>query len=162
MDDYATRREFRKLQESLGELEEKIGKIPPFLKPKEKEKEREVRKPMLEPERSEEETRVTSEEINHFSYLWIPALILFGFGDTLTSYLVFAAGGREANPVLGAMIPDGGMLSFVVIKTLILVGLLVISYFILPKRQGWVVPSILTLVGTFLVAYNMVSLFTLI
>lgn len=165
---YATREQFEELTEELEALEKGRGRKPLPERPRE---ERKVKVP--EPPAEEKAPPVKREKPavaavaekpaeGDFSFFWIPSLILFGFGDTLTSYLVFAAGGRETNPVLAAMMLDGGMWGFVVLKTIILVALLALSYFALPKRQGWVIPSILTLVGTFLVAYNMVTLFVLI
>jgi hypothetical protein len=94
-----------------------------------------------------------------FSWLWMPALLFFGFGDTLTSHLVFAAGGTEANPFLSALMHPfgGGTIGFVLAKTAILVALVLLSCFGL-KKQGWIIPAVLSVVGGYLVGHNILSL----
>ncbi len=94
-----------------------------------------------------------------FSWLWIPALLLFGFGDTLTSYLVFANGGQEANPFMSMamQLAGGGMMGFVAIKAVIMVSLVLLSWFWL-KKHSWVVPAALSVVGGYLVGHNIVTL----
>jgi hypothetical protein len=57
--------------------------------------------------------------------LWGLAILFFGFGDTLTSLMVFADGGYESNILLGALLkiigPTVG--SFLAIKALATIGL---------------------------------------
>ena len=103
--------------------------------------------------------RGNAEAGTSFSWLWVPALLFLGFGDTLTSYLVFAAGGREANPFLVAVMHPfgGGMTSFVVVKAIILVALVLLSWYGL-KKQGWIVPAALSILGGYLVGHNILSL----
>ncbi len=85
---------------------------------------------------------------------WIPALIFYGLGDTLTTALVYGVGGREANPLARWLIAySGGITLFTLVKTVIIIALLFISYYWL-GRFGWIVPAILTAVGVYLVINN--------
>ena len=120
--------------------------------------------PRREPERREEpEKRGVWEKLEDIpAALWVPAIVLFGFGDTLTSQLVFAAGGKEANPVMGAITAfPGGIWGFAFVKTIILVSLIFLSATFF-GRQQWIVPTILCFVGAYLVFHNLVTLFQLI
>ena len=93
-----------------------------------------------------------------YAALWIPAIALFGFGDTLLSTMVFTKGGYEANPLMGSLISmfGGSLVAFVMIKTVILIALAVISFKMF-KHHGWLIPSILCVVGTFLVFSNLMT-----
>jgi hypothetical protein len=93
--------------------------------------------------------------------LWVAAIVLFGFADSLVSYLVFAAGGREANPFMVLVASAGGIWGFVIIKTVILIGLIFLSALCFGKQQ-WIVPTILSLLGVFLLVHNLVTLFHII
>ncbi len=85
---------------------------------------------------------------------WIPALIFYGLGDTLTTALVYGVGGREANPLARWLIAySGGITLFALVKTVIIISLLFISYYWLGKI-GWIIPAILTAVGVYLVVNN--------
>ena len=94
--------------------------------------------PRREPERREEpEKRGVWEKLEDIpAALWVPAIVLFGFGDTLTSQLVFAAGGKEANPVMGAITAfPGGIWGFAFVKTIILVSLIFLSATFFGRQQ---------------------------
>lgn len=62
-------------------------------------------------------------------WLWAAGLLLFGFGDTLTSFLVFGSGGRETNILLGLVLALFGRSVWVFIgtKLVAMVGLLLLS-----------------------------------
>lgn len=91
--------------------------------------------------------------------LWLLALLLFGFGDTLTSIMVFGRGGYEANPLMAGLVSTfgGGIVTFVIIKTVVVIALAVISFVFLPKH-GWVVPTLLCAMGAYLVVHNSIWL----
>lgn len=90
--------------------------------------------------------------------LWGLAILLFGFGDTLLSTMVFAKGGYEANPLMGGLVSmfGGSIVAFVIIKTIIM-GVLALISFKVFKNQGWLIPSILIVVGAFLVLSNLMA-----
>lgn len=96
---------------------------------------------------------------NMYPALWFPAIALFGFGDTLTSTMVFAKGGFEANPLMGGLVSlfGGNIIAFVLVKTLILAVLALVS-FKMVKSHGWIIPGALSLVGAYLVFSNLMAL----
>lgn len=90
---------------------------------------------------------------------WIPALIFYGFGDTLTSALCFGVGATEANPLMATLMGPfgGGMASFVVVKSIILIALVLLSWYYL-KKHSRVIPAVLSVLGGYLVGHNLLSL----
>ena len=93
---------------------------------------------------------------------WLLAIVLFGFGDTLTSLMVFARGGTEANPLMSLLLHLVGnnIWGFVVIKTLAVVALLYLSYKQV-KSKAWVIPAVASALGGYLVLNNLVQFFKL-
>jgi hypothetical protein len=88
--------------------------------------------------------------------LWALAILFFGFGDTLTSLMVFTNGGYESNILLGALLkiigPTVG--SFLAIKAVTTIGLVALArgFHFLERPL-----SVLMLaVGMFLVGNNVV------
>jgi len=106
-----------------------------------------------------EEEQESKKSSMPFSWLWVPALLFFGFGDTLTSHLVFANGGQEANPFMSMAMnfAGGGMMGFVAMKAIIMVSLVLLSWFWM-KKHRWVVPTALSIVGGYLVGHNITTL----
>ncbi len=90
--------------------------------------------------------------------LWACAVLLYGLGDLVTTHLILATGGRELNPVLGAMVQafGGGLLGPIIAKILILACLTAIFLFG-SLRHRWAIPGLLSLVGGYLVVSNLVS-----
>ncbi len=85
---------------------------------------------------------------------WIPAALLFGFGDTLTSALVLSSGGVELNPVMRfALEMPGGLWTFALAKTIFLAALMLIGSKAGPTLK-WVIPLLTTAVGSYLVWNN--------
>ncbi len=94
--------------------------------------------------------------------LWVAAILIFGFGDSLTSALAFSIGASEANPLLTnlmRMLGDG-LWSFIVVKTAVLAALFFLSYCSLPQ-YGWLVPIFLCCSGTYLTVNNLIAFFGL-
>lgn len=90
--------------------------------------------------------------------LWILAILLFGFGDTLLSTMVFAKGGHEINPLMVFTVRmfGGNLFAFVMIKAIILIVLAFISFKV-SRKQGLLIPSVLCFVGIFLVFSNLMA-----
>ena len=93
-----------------------------------------------------------------YTALWLSALLLYGLGDLVTTQLVFAGGGRELNPILGATVLalGGGLWSLAVVKIVVLSCLMALSLlgYIRPR---WAVPGLLSLVGVGLIVNNLVA-----
>ncbi len=90
--------------------------------------------------------------------LWGLAILLFGFGDTLLSTMVFSRGGFEANPLMGGLVSlfGGSIIAFVIVKTAIM-GILALISFKVFRNHGWLIPSILIAVGGFLCFSNLMA-----
>lgn len=94
------------------------------------------------------------------SLIWIAAILSFGFGDTLTSILVFASGGAESNIVLGAVLGLIGptIWGFIAIKVGTTAGVVLMAR--TDQRLEIAGSLLLLVVGTFLVAQNSSILFS--
>ncbi len=95
--------------------------------------------------------------------LWVAAVLLFGFGDSLTSALAFSAGAYEGNWLMVQLVGmlGGSLWAFIAVKTAALVGLFFLSYYML-SRYSWVVPALLCAAGIYLVINNLISFFMII
>ncbi len=90
--------------------------------------------------------------------LWTCAVLLYGLGDLATTQLTLAAGGKELNPVFGAMASasGGGIWGLAMAKMAIISSLFGIFQFG-SLRHRWAIPALLSLVGAGLVTNNLVS-----
>jgi len=96
------------------------------------------------------------EETTPLTLWWIPAFIFYGFGDVLTSALCYAVGATETNPIARALLElPAGIVIFALVKTVILLFLVFVSYYYM-RKYGWIIPCILTIIGVFLVANNII------
>lgn len=88
---------------------------------------------------------------------WILALLFFGLGDTISSFLVFSKGGSELNPLMrwSTTLP-GGLLGFVFMKILAISALYAIAYFWRGIHR-WMIPVIMTGVGVYLTISNIAT-----
>jgi|GEM_PF-3222289 len=83
-----------------------------------------------------------------FEILWIGAVLSYGAGDVLSSYLAFGkAWVVEGNPVLNYLL-GGNIYAFIPFKIAILLSLFLISYYYLQSKFASIfIPSMLILVG---------------
>lgn len=88
---------------------------------------------------------------------WIIAVITFGFGDTVSSFLAFSAGASELNPIMNwALNMPGaleGLLGFVLFKT-VTMGLLFMIAFLWEGPHRWLIPLLMTIAGVYLTTNN--------
>jgi len=85
---------------------------------------------------------------------WILALLFFGLGDTISSFLVFSIGGAELNPIMrwSTTLP-GGLLGFVLVKT-VAISLLYAMAYLWEGAHQWVIPVVMTIAGVYLTVSN--------
>ncbi|MBI2916532.1 MAG: hypothetical protein HYY01_00935 [Chloroflexi bacterium] len=85
---------------------------------------------------------------------WLGAIMFFGFGDTLTSLMVFSNSGREANVLLAGLLRTIGptVMGFVVVKMAATLAVVLASR-LWPRVELFASLSMLT-AGMFLVAQN--------
>lgn len=106
----------------------------------------------------EEKAFVKGEPVMRLSTaLWLPAVLLYGFGDGITSWFILSAGGVEGNPILNLLTETAGAFWPVIVFKVVTLGLLFLCQFPL-GRQKWIIPAMLSIVGGFLVAHNFSSL----
>ena len=93
------------------------------------------------------------------AWLWIGAILTYGFGDTLTSILVFQSGGYEANLFLKIALNVVGptLWGFLSIKAAAILGLTLLARW--QRNLELVVTGVMMLAGSFLVAQNATILF---
>lgn len=93
--------------------------------------------------------------------LWIPALLIFGLGDILTTQLALSLGAEENNALAKFLIEGpGGLWTFCLVKAAILVPLVLLSLS-LGSKHRWLVPGFLCGVGLYLLAGNISVIFNL-
>ncbi|KXA92347.1 hypothetical protein AKJ65_07685 [candidate division MSBL1 archaeon SCGC-AAA259E19] len=101
-------------------------------------------------------------EMTISNLLWIPALLLYGFGDMATSFLVLGLGGTESNPLIGLLMElNGSLIWFALLKTVILTVLCLISFVFMEKEWRWFIPTALTGAGLYLVILNVSTILRL-
>ena len=86
--------------------------------------------------------------------IWAAAILFFGFGDTLTSLMVFANGGVEGNLLLRAVLSFLGptLWSFVAIKMAATLGIVLLALLV-PRMETLISLGMLA-AGVFLVTHN--------
>ncbi|GEM_PF-3543404 len=86
--------------------------------------------------------------------VWVVGILFFGFGDTLTSLMVFESSGREANFLLAALLRVVGptVAWFLIIKVVATLAVVLVSR-LRPRLEVFASLSMLCL-GMFLVAQN--------
>ena len=90
--------------------------------------------------------------------VWVAAILLFGFGDTFTSLLVFGSGGVEANVLLGAVLKLLGptVRNFLILKAVATAVPVLLAR--LNPRLELLASGAMLLIGMFLVAQNLAAL----
>ncbi|MBI4337095.1 MAG: hypothetical protein HY683_04610 [Chloroflexi bacterium] len=85
---------------------------------------------------------------------WILALLFFGLGDTISSFLVFSKGGSELNPLMRlALRLPGELLGFVFVKTVALSVLYAMAHF-WEGPHRWMIPIVMAIAGVYLTVNN--------
>lgn len=103
---------------------------------------------------SEDLEKASFRRLNYF--LWIPAILLYGVGDIITSALAYRGEAREANPLLGFILGKAGSFNaFTGIKIGIIIALMLISFLLLKEHHKWIIPALLCALGTYLVIFNL-------
>ena len=78
---------------------------------------------------------------------WVLALLAFGLGDTISSFMVFSQGGSELNPIMRwSLSLPGGLLGFVFFKTAAISITYAIAFF-WEGAHRWMIPAMLTIAG---------------
>jgi hypothetical protein len=94
--------------------------------------------------------------------LWIPALLIFGLGDILTTQLALSLGAEEHNALVSFLIDSSwGLWAFCIVKAAILIPLALVSLSLQVKHR-WIVPGFLCGVGLCLLGGNISVILSLI
>lgn len=93
--------------------------------------------------------------LEQFEFLWVLAILTFGFGDIITTGWAIQNGAQEANPFLHDIV-HGNFGLFIFIKGLLLAVAYLYSHFILVAdgHDGRFMPVVFILAGLFLMASN--------
>ena len=87
---------------------------------------------------------------------WILAILFFGLGDTVSSFMVFSQDGNEPNAIMRwslVLLPDG-LLGVVLAKT-DAISILYAIAFLWEGAHQWMIPIVLILAGVYLITNNM-------
>lgn len=88
---------------------------------------------------------------------WILAVLTFGLGDTVSSFLAFSAGANELNPIMNWALhlpgPLEGLIGFVFLKTVIMAVLFIIAY-VWEGPHRWLIPLLMIVTGVYLTTSN--------
>jgi len=89
-----------------------------------------------------------------FDHLWLIAFLLYGIGDTITSYVALRNAGFFGNPLLRLLFNDN-FYPVIPFKIAFLLSLFLISYLALESRISLIFPIALSIVGFFLIINNL-------
>lgn len=90
--------------------------------------------------------------------LWACALLLYGGGDTVTTFAGLASEGtREVGPLAAGMTGHSGIAGLIALKVLVF-GTFYIAWLRLGPRKRVAVPAALALVGAAVTAWNLLML----
>ncbi len=91
---------------------------------------------------------------NNFDRAWLAAILSYGLGDTIASYLALKRTGIFVDPVLGFLFKDN-FYPVIPFKLVILLSALLISYSLLEnKHAALILPIILFIAGVLLIMIN--------
>ena len=93
--------------------------------------------------------------LEQFEFLWVLAILTFGFGDIITTWWAIQNGAQEANPFLHNIVHDNFMV-FILIKVILLGVAFLYSYVILMENghDARFMPAVFILAGAYLVVNN--------
>jgi hypothetical protein len=89
--------------------------------------------------------------------LWLPATLLYGFGDVITTWLVLRAGGTEVNPISAPLVgATGSIWPLILVKVAVFGSLILLAHFGL-RQHKWIVPALASCFGAGLVIHNLLA-----
>jgi len=95
-------------------------------------------------------------KVSALGFLWIPAILIFGVGDILTTQIALSLGAVERNSLVSFLIEGPhGLWAFGMFKAVVLIPLSLISLLSLKGKLKWIVPFFVCCLGICMLGGNL-------